>query len=114
MGRPRKDAEVEAPAKRPPATTPQARENQLINLAVDVAEQQLRAGTASSQVITHFLKLATGREALERVKLEHENELLKARTEQMGSSHRQEELYAKALKAMKTYQTGEEEEEYID
>ena len=40
-----------------PALSPEARENQLIDLAVNLAEQQLLDGTASSQVITHFLKL---------------------------------------------------------
>ena len=78
---------------RPPATSPEARENQLINMAVDLAEQQLRDGTASSQVITHFLKLGTMKEQLEREKLMKENELLRARTESLTAAKNQEELY---------------------
>ena len=88
---------------RPPATSPEARENQLINMAVDLAEQQLRDGTASSQVITHFLKLGTMKEQLEREKLMKENELLRARTESLTAAKNQEELYQKAIKAMQHY-----------
>ena len=85
------------------ALTPEARENQLVSLAVDLAEQQLLAGTASSQVITHYLKLGTMKERLEREKLEKENELLKAKTESLQSAKNVEELYAKAIDAMKSY-----------
>lgn len=111
MGRPRKDAEPQA-VKRPPATTPQARENQLISLAVDAAEKQLKDGTASSQVITHFLKLATVRESMEREKIQLENELLKARTESIASAKHIEELYAEALKAMTAYRGEGEIDDY--
>lgn len=75
----------------------------MISLAVDLAERQLREGTASAQVITHFLKLATTREQLEKEKLARENELLRAKTEALESAKRVEELYANALSAMKTY-----------
>ena len=92
-----------SPKKHPPATTPEARENQMISLAVDLAEKQLMEGTASSQVITHYLKLATTRERLEKEKLERENELLKAKTEAMESQKRIEELYSEALNAMRDY-----------
>ena len=96
-----------------PALTPEARENQMIALAEDLAEQQLRDGTASSQLITHYLKLATARERLERVKLEKENELLIAKTEALQSQKRIEELYADAIKAMRKY-SGHGDEEYDD
>lgn len=88
-----------------PALSPEARENQLISLAVDLAEKQLIEGTASSQVITHYLKLATIKEQLEREKLEKENELLRAKTEAIQSAQRVEELYANALDAMRNYRT---------
>ena len=58
------------PRRRPPATSVEARENQLISLAVDLAERQLSEGTASSQVITHYLKLGTTKDRLEKEKLE--------------------------------------------
>lgn len=86
-----------------PALTPEARENQMISLAVDLAERQLMDGTASSQVITHYLKLGTTKERLEREKLENENELLKAKVEAYQSAARTEELYADAIAAMKNY-----------
>ena len=97
----RKKSDSSSPIR--PALTPEARENQLINLAVDRAEQMLRDGTASSQVITHFLKLATVREKLEREKLEEENKLLKAKTKAYESAEEIKTLYSEALKAMRNY-----------
>ena len=86
-----------------PALTPEARENQMIALAVDLAAQQLLDGTATSQVITHYLKLGSTKERLEKEKLERENELLRARTESLQSMKHIEELYTNALKAMRKY-----------
>lgn len=86
-----------------PALTPEARENQMVSLAVDLAEQQLRDGTASSQVITHYLKLGSTKERLEKEKLERENELLRAKTESLQSMKHIEELYTNALNAMRNY-----------
>ncbi len=88
---------------RRPATTPEGRENQLISLAVDLTEKQLINGTASSQVITHFLKLASSREKLEQERLHRENLLLSAKIDQIASSRRIEEMYSAALNAMKAY-----------
>lgn len=89
--------------KRRPALTPEARENQLISLAVDLAEKQLIEGTASSQVIAHYLKLGSSKGRMEVEKLRRENELLRAKTESIESSQRSEELYENALKAMRNY-----------
>lgn len=86
-----------------PALTPEARENQMISLAVDLAERQLMDGTASSQVITHYLKLGTTKERIEREILEKEKELITAKTEALKSQKRVEELYADALNAMRMY-----------
>lgn len=88
---------------RPPASTPENRENQLISLAVDLAERQLADGTASAQVISHFLKQASEREKLERERLRHENALLMAKADSIASAKRIEELYESALNAMRTY-----------
>ena len=93
--------------RRPKATTPEARENQLISLAYDVAEQQLRDGTASAMVITHWLKLGTTRNKLEEEKLRKENTLLEAKSEAIVSAKNAETLYADAIKAIRSYQ-GEE------
>lgn len=86
-----------------PATTDEGREKQLISLAADLAEKQLREGTASAQIIAHFLKLASTREKLEQERLHRENLLLSAKVEQIASGKKIEELYEQALKAMKTY-----------
>lgn len=88
---------------RPPATTLEGRENQLVSLAVDLAERQLREGTASAQVISHYLKLGSTREQLEQDRLEQENKLLRARVDAMASAKKVEELYAQALDAMRSY-----------
>lgn len=86
-----------------PALTPQARENQLIALAIDRAEQQLREGTASSQVITHFLKLATTKEVLEKEKLENENKLLMAKVKALEAQEHGDAKYEEVLRALRTY-----------
>lgn len=86
-----------------PATTLVGRENQVVSLAVDLAERQLREGTASAQVISHYLKLGSTRELLEQERLQGENSLLRAKIENMASTKRIEELYETALNAMRTY-----------
>lgn len=96
------------PAKSRPAMTSEARENQLMALATDLAEQQLRDGTASPSVITHFLKLASTKQQLEIEKLKSETEFLKAKAEAVQSNQRSEELYSEAIAAMKTYSGVEE------
>lgn len=85
------------------AMTPTARENQLISLAIDVAEEQLRNGTASSAVITHYLKLGSSEERLKREILERQKELITAKTKSIQSAERVEELYTKAIEAMQVY-----------
>ena len=99
--------------KRPlrPAETEEGRENQLISLASDLAEKQIREGTASAMVITHYLKLGTTRERLEKQRLQKENQLLTAKVEQLASAKRIEELYEQALNAMRTY-AGREVDQY--
>lgn len=86
-----------------PATTPEGRENQLISLAVDLAERQIRDGTASAQVVSHYLKLGSTREKLEQERLKRENLLLEAKVEQLASAERTEELYKQAIVAMRQY-----------
>ena len=94
---------ADTPKKVRPALSPEARENQLIAAAVDLAEKQILEGTASSQVITHFLKLGSMREKLERERLEEENKLLKAKTKHIENMESNQELYANAIAAMKRY-----------
>ena len=95
---------------RRPATTDQGRENQLVSAAIDLAEKQLLDGTATSQVITHYLKLGSTREKLEQERLKRENELLNSKVEMMASAKRIEELYSAALNAMRSY-AGQDVEE---
>lgn len=97
-----------------PALTPEARENQLISLASDLAEKQLREGTASSQVITHYLKLGSTKERIEKEILEKQKELIEAKTQNLQSAKRIEELYSNALNAMRNYSghgSGDDDEE---
>ena len=101
---PRQARSKKEPARKlPPAKTPEAREKQLVALAVDLAEKQLQDGTATSQVITHFLKIGSTKEKIEREILEQQKELITAKTEALKSQKRIEELYADALNAMRRY-----------
>lgn len=93
----------ESSSKMRPALSPEARENQLVSLAVDLAEKQLREGTASSQVITHYLKLGSTKERVEREILEKQKELIEAKTKNINSSSEAKELYANALTAFRKY-----------
>lgn len=95
-----------------PAISPETKEQQMISLAMDAAEKQLMDGTASSQVITHFLKLGTEKEKLEREKLRYETEMVKAKTAQLESQKRVEELYTDAIAAMRNYSGNGDPDEY--
>lgn len=88
---------------RRPATSAEAREQQIAADAYDLAEEQIHAGTASSQVITHFLKMGSTRERLEQQRISHENELMQVKREAIESQKRVEELYMQALAAMRSY-----------
>ena len=95
-----------------PALTPEARENQMIALAVDLVEQRLLDGTASSQETTHFLKLGSMKNRLEMEKLKEENKLLQAKTESIQSAKRIEELYTEAINAMRRYSGNGDGDDY--
>ena len=95
-----------------PALTPEARESQMISLAVDLAEQQLRDGTASSQVITHYLKLGSIKAELEKEKLIAENEVLRAKAKAIDSAEEMKVLYDNAIKAMRNYSGYGDPDEY--
>lgn len=94
-----------------PALTPEARENQMICLAEQLAEQQLRDGTASAQVITHYLKLGSMKEKYEIEKLKGETALQQAKIEALSSAKHIEELYEEAMKAFRQYHGSEDDEE---
>ena len=101
-----------------PALTPESREDQLVALAIDLAEKQLLEGTASAQVISHFLKIGSTKERIEKEILEEQKDLIKAKTEALKSEKRVEELYKEALDAMRHYagqeitEEDEDEEDY--
>ena len=101
-----------AKSRRPPATTPESRENQLVALAVDLAERQLAEGTASTPVITHYLKLGTTRERLEQEKIRRENLLLQARVDNLANLQNSEAMYSEALNAMRRYSGQEVSDDY--
>lgn len=94
-----------------PALTPEAREGQMISLAMDLVEQRLRDGTATSQETVHFLRLGSMRERLEREKLEREVSVLRAKTEALKTQTNIEELYTQAIQAMRHY-SGQDDEIY--
>lgn len=112
----RKSDPLEARTHRAPARTPEDRENQIASLAFDLAERQIRDGTASAQVITWALKLGSTREAIEKEKLRHESSLLATKKEIMESQKAVEALYSEALNAMRAYsgQSIPQEPDYDD
>lgn len=95
-----------------PALTPEARESQMIALAINLAEQQLRDGTASSQVITHFLKLGSTREQLEKEKILEENKVLRAKAKAYDDAQESKKLYKEAINAMRRYSGQDYSDEY--
>ena len=111
--RPKKNAPGEmAAASARPASTPEAQEQYMINLAMTLVEKRLREGTASSAETTHFLKLATMKADLEKEKLKEENKLLRAKTETLEAAKDSKEMYENVLKAMAKYNGVGEDDEY--
>lgn len=102
------------PKKRAPAKTVEGRENQLIALAIDLAEKQLADGSASPSVIAHFLRLGSTNAQLERAKLEHETALLKAKTESIQEAKQTRARIEEAIEAMKSYRGYSSNEEFYD
>jgi len=97
-----------------PGKTIESRENQIIRLAYDLAEERIRRKTATSQEVTHFLKAGSILTQLEKAKLDKENQLLEAKTQALQSQKKVEELYDKAIKAFRVYNGQEEKTEDED
>ena len=95
-----------------PALTPEGRESQMAALAMDLVEQRLRDGTASSQETTHFLKLVSSRAKLEQERLRLENDLVAAKTKALANAEEIKVLYEEALKAMRRYGGQGDPDEY--
>ena len=112
MPRVRQTPAAAPPAKRPPATTPEGREAQLVALATDLVEKRLRNGTATAAEVVHILKLGSEKEKLERAKLAREETLLAAKVEDLATAKRVEHVYEEALSAMRAYQG--QSEDYDD
>jgi hypothetical protein len=109
----RVNSELNGHRRRSPARTPEAREDELAAAAYDLAEEQIQSGTASSQVITHFLKAGSRRERMEQMRMEYEIELMQVKKEQLEGQKRVEELYLSALRAMRVYSgQGSSEDEF--
>lgn len=83
--------------------TPEARENQMISLAMDLAEQRLRDGTASAQEVVHFLKLGASTTKYEKQLDEAQVRLAETKIKAYEQSQKVEELYANAISAMRLY-----------
>lgn len=91
---------------------PAAREQHMISLAVDLAEKKLRDGTATSQIIEHYLRLGTARAVVDVALMQEELELKRAKTEQIRSMHTEAEKYQEAIEAFRIYSGAAEDEEY--
>lgn len=88
---------------RRPGTTPEARERQLVAMAVDLVEQRLLDGTASAQETMFYLKLGSSREKLEQERISLENLMTKAKTDQIAADVNKEKMFAEAIEAMRSY-----------
>lgn len=97
-----------------PAISQEAKENRLIGLAMDLVEQRLIDGTATSQEVCHFLKLGSIRERKEMEILEKKKDLIEAKTENYQTAKHIEELYTEAINAMRKYSGHYEDIEEID
>lgn len=105
-------ARVKEPVRRSSARSAEAREKEVIAAAYDLAEKQIREGTASSQVISHFLKMGSTRDRLEKELMEEKRKLMAAKTEAIESEKELKELYKEAMNAMRTYTGAGSEEDY--
>ncbi len=114
MAKAKKDGEIKPKRRLRPTLSPEAQESRLISLSMDAAESQLLDGTASSQIIVHFLKLGTVKAELECEKLRKENALLEAKKSHIESMERSEELFKKALSAFSKYQGRTDVDEEYD
>lgn len=103
MGRRKMDPTPLETPKRIAARTPEARENQLVSMAYDLAEQRLRDGTASSAEVVQIMKWGSQKEKLERELAETKIELMKAKKEAIESAKRIEDLYTEAMSAFRRY-----------
>ena len=107
-----KTTSSKSPQPRRPALDPEARENQLIAYAMDLAEQQLRDGTASSQLITEFVKRGSTKARLEKEILEEQRKLVSAKTQALESEAKTEERYAEVMRAIRKYNGQGDPDEY--
>lgn len=114
MGRPKLARTESQKPVSAPGRTPEARENQLISLAYDLAEERLRNGTATSAEVVHFLKLGSLKERQELELTKKKMELMTAKTEALQSAKRVEELYGAAIEAMRRYSGAGSEMELDD
>lgn len=93
---------------------PAAREQQMISFAIDLAEKKLRDGTATSQIIEHYLKLGSLKAQLEYDVLREELELKRAKTDAIRAERTEEEKYQRAIDAMRIYSGRGDPEDYYD
>ena len=112
MARVKTTGQADVKPKLRPALTPESRENQMAALAMDLVEQRLRDGTASSQETTHFLKLVSSKAKLENERMRLETELVAAKTKALSDAKEIKVLYEEALKAMRRYGGQGEDDEY--
>lgn len=109
----RKQDKVDSPSRKP-ASSPEARELELVGLAYDLLEERLRNGSASSQEVTTLIKFGSTREALEQLQIEHNIELSRVKAERLADVDRVENLMQEAIDAMRSYQGASPEVEYLD
>lgn len=96
------------------ANSEESRENQMIQLAMDLVEYRLRNGTASSQETTHFLKLGSLKARQEYELGERQKDYLDAKTSMIHKAESDSELYSRAMEAMRTYKGASDDNYLLD
>ena len=85
------------------ATTDEGRELEIQNLAMNLAYERLKNGTASNDLIKEVLKSGSAERRLKREIMEEQRDLLRAKREAIKSQEQTEVDYKKVLVAIRTY-----------
>ena len=91
------------------ATTPEGRENELVDMAYNEVARRIANHEATSAELVHFLKMGSEKERLERSKIEAEMELQRAKTVAIEEGRSMEQIAKEALDAFKRYSGVEDE-----
>ena len=111
-----KPVETPTESREPPSLTVEGRFDQLVNLAVDLAEERLRDKSASNQLISEIIRYGSQKEKLTREKIQMETQMLAAKADALRAQETSAQLLQDAMRAMTEYSPSRDEfeEDYDD